>query len=145
MPPITQRTAKRHFSRLCLWAAAVARDEATSNIFTGFRFGGGRKASEQRDMWERAELSRLFATPVWAGCASPTRRTTSGGLIVRDEKFWLPLIAVFSGMRQEEICQLHVEDIRQDEGVWFIDINDRPPRKLKNATAVRRVPVHTPS
>lgn len=143
-PPITQRTAKRHFSALsALWTAAVARDEATSNIFTGFRFGGGRKANEQRDMWERAELGRLFATPVWAGCASRTRRTTSGSLIVRDEKFWLPLIAVFSGMRQEEICQLRVEDIRQDEGVWFIDINDRPPRKLKNATAVRRVPIHS--
>ncbi len=46
-------------------------------------------------------------------------------------------------MRQEEICQLYVEDIRQDEGIWFIDINDRAPRKLKNATAVRRVPIHS--
>jgi integrase len=94
-------------------------------------------------MWDRDELARLFATPVWTGCASHSRRTTPGSLIVRDEKFWLPLIAVFSGMRQEEICQLRVEDIRQDEDVWFIDINDRPPRKLKNATAVRRVPIHS--
>ncbi|UIN37312.1 site-specific integrase [Methylobacterium oryzae] len=142
--PITQRTVKRHFSALsALWTAAVARDQAAANIFSGFRFASSRKASEQRDMWERDELSRLFATPIWTGCASPARRTTRGTLVVRDEKFWLPLIAVFSGMRQEEICQLHVEDIRQDEGVWFIDINDRPPRKLKNATAVRRVPIHS--
>lgn len=142
--PITQRTVKRHFSALsALWTAAVSRDEAAANIFLGFRFASSRKASEQRDMWERDELSCLFATPVWTGCASPARRTTRGTLVVRDEKFWLPLIAVFSGMRQEEICQLHVEDIRRDEGVWFIDIHDRPPRKLKNATAVRRVPIHS--
>ncbi|MEE8629165.1 MULTISPECIES: site-specific integrase [Methylobacterium] len=142
--PITQRTVKRHFSALsALWTAAVARDEAATNIFLGFRFSNTRKASEQRAMWERDELARLFATPIWAGCASPGRRTTPGTLILRDEKFWLPLIAVFSGMRQEEICQLHAEDIRQDEGIWFIDINDRPPRKLKNATAVRRVPIHS--
>ncbi|KQT77414.1 site-specific integrase [Methylobacterium sp. Leaf466] len=141
---ITQKTVKRHFSALStLWTAAVAKDEAAANIFAGFRFTSSRKASEQRDMWERAELARLFATPVWTGCMSPTRRTTPGTLIVRDEKFWLPLIAVFSGMRQEEICQLQVEDIRQDEGVWFVDINDRPPRKVKNVTAVRRVPVHS--
>ncbi len=143
-PVITQRTVKRHFSALsALWTAAVARDEAATNIFAGFRFANSRKASEQRDMWERAELARLFATPIWTGCASAARRTTPGSLILRDEKFWLPLIAVFSGMRQEEICQLHVEDIRQDEDVWFIDINDRPPRKVKNATAVRRVPIHS--
>ncbi|KQO73445.1 site-specific integrase [Methylobacterium sp. Leaf89] len=141
---ITQKTIKRHFSALStLWTAAVAEGDASENIFSGHRFAATRKASEQRDMWERAELVRLFATPVWTGCVSPTRRTTPGGLIVRDEKFWLPLIAVFSGMRQEEICQLHVEDIRQDEDVWFIDINDRPPRKVKNATAVRRVPIHS--
>lgn len=121
----------------------MSRDEAEANIFSGFRFSGGRKASEQRDMWERDELGRLFATPVWTGCASPARRTKPGSFVVRDEKFWLPLIAVFSGMRQEEICQLRVEDIRQEEGVWFIDVNDRPPRKLKNATAVRRVPIHS--
>ena len=141
---ITQKTIKRHFSALStLWTAAVAEGEARENIFSGHRFVATRKPSEQRDMWERAELARLFATPIWTGCASPTRRTTPGSLILRDEKFWLPLIAVFTGMRQEEICQLHVEDIRQDEDVWFIDINDRPPRKLKNATAVRRVPIHS--
>jgi integrase len=38
---------------------------------------------------------------------------------------------------------LHVEDVREAVGIWFFDINDRPPRKLKNATAVRRVPVHS--
>ncbi|MFY9294614.1 MAG: site-specific integrase [Methylorubrum rhodinum] len=141
--PITQKTVKRHFSALStLWTAAAAKDEAAANIFSGFRFANNRKASEQRDMWERADLHRLFTTPVWIGCATATRRTTPGSLILRDEKFWLPLIAVFSGLRQEEICQLQVEDIRQDEDIWYLDINDRPPRKLKNATAVRRVPVH---
>jgi hypothetical protein len=45
-------------------------------------------------------------------------RAEPGSLIIRDERFWLPLIAVFSGMRQEEICQLHVEDVRQADGIW---------------------------
>ena len=141
---ITQKTVKRHFSALsALWTAAVAEGEADENIFAGHRFAAARKPSEQRDMWERAELAQLFATPVWTGCRSAKFRTTPGDQILRDERFWLPLIAVFSGMRQEEICQLHVEDIREADGIWFFDVNDRPPRKLKNATAVRRVPVHS--
>ncbi|BCM86295.1 DUF6538 domain-containing protein [Methylobacterium indicum] len=141
---ITQKTIKRHFSALStLWTAAVAEGEAGENIFSGHRFAATRKPSEQRDMWEQADLARLFVTPVWTGSRSETQRSTPGTLILRDERFWLPLIAVLSGMRQEEICQLQVEDIRQDTGTWYFDINDRPPRKLKNATAIRRVPIHS--
>lgn len=141
---ITQKTVKRHFSALStLWTAAVAEGEAGENIFSGHRFSATRKPSEQRDMWEQADLARLFATPVWTGCRSATQRTTPGALILRDERFWLPLIAVFSGLRQEEICQLQLEDVRQDNETWYFDINDRPPRKLKNTTAIRRVPVHS--
>ena len=62
--------------------------------------------------------------------------------IIRDEKFWLPLIAVFSGMRQEEICQLRLDDVRQAEGIWIFDLREGDGRQLKNGNAVRKVPVH---
>lgn len=141
---ITQKTIKRHFSALStLWTAAVAEGDAGENIFSGHRFSATRKPSEQRDMWEQVDLARLLATPVWTGCRSATQRSTPGALVLRDERFWLPLIAVFSGLRQEEICQLQLEDVRQENEIWYFDINDRPPRKLKNATAIRRVPVHS--
>lgn len=65
-------------------------------------------------------------------CKSLERRSTASSLILRDEAFWLPLIAVFSGLRQEEIGQLHVADIQREDGMWFFDINKRPPRMLKN-------------
>ena len=93
-------------------------------------------------MWTRPELKQLFATPVWTGCKSDVRRGEPGSLLLRDEYYWIPLIGIFSGMRQEEICQLHVEDVREEEGITFFDLNKRPPRKLKNAAAVRLVPVH---
>ncbi|KQP33277.1 integrase [Methylobacterium sp. Leaf104] len=141
---ITQKTVKRHFSALStLWTAAVAEGDASENIFSGHRFSATRKPSEQRDMWEQADLARLFTTPVLTGCRSATQRSTPGTLVLRDERFWLPLIAVFSGLRQEEICQLQLEDVRQENEIWYFDINDRPPRKLKNTTAIRRVPIHS--
>jgi integrase len=140
---ITAKTIKRHFSALsALWTAAEAKGEVETNIFVGFRFGAGKRAVEDRDCWETPELAALFASPVWTGCASEIHRAEPGPLVLRDEKFWLPLIAVFSGMRQEEICQLSLADVRQAEGIWFFDLNTRDGRMLKNATAVRRVPVH---
>ena len=94
-------------------------------------------------MWEQEELRRLFTSPVWAGCASSRRRPTTGDLVIKDERFWLPLVAVFSGLRLEEICQLNVDDVRTSESSVYFDVNARPPRKLKNETTVRQVPVHS--
>lgn len=137
------RTVKRHFSALsALWDEAIPLGVAADKIFSGFKFPQQRRAQDQRPMWTRADLARLFKTPLWAGCKSQGRRSTPGTQIIRDEKFWLPLIAIFSAARQEEICQLHAEDIREEEGVWVFDINAREPRKLKNRSAVRLVPIH---
>ena len=72
----------------------------------------------------------------------PIGRSKPGTHIIRDEKFWLPLIAVFSGMRQEEICQLRLEDVRQAEGIWVFDLREGEGRQLKNSNAIRRVPIH---
>lgn len=140
---LTIRTVKRHMSALsALWEELIPTGAATENIFLGFKFPHQQRAQDQRPMWTRSDLARLFATPTWTGCKSEHRRSTPGPEIIRDEKFWLPLIAVFSGARQEEICQLQVEDIRREEGVWVFDINMKPPRKLKNKSAVRLVPIH---
>lgn len=142
-PRLSVRTVKRHMSALStLWDEAIPSGAASENIFAGFKFPHQRRAQEQRPMWTRGDLARLFASPIWTGCKSEARRSTPGPEIIRDERFWLPLIAVFSGCRQEEICQLHVEDLRQEEGIWVLDINMRPPRRLKNKSAVRLVPVH---
>lgn len=140
---LNQRTVKRHFSALsALWSSAISAGTVKENIFAGFRFAAAKRAKDQRPEWTRAELRTLFSTPVWMGCKSDARRAEPGQLVQRDEYYWIPLIGIFSGMRQEEICQLHVEDVREAEGIFYFDLNDRPPRKLKNGTAVRKVPVH---
>ena len=143
-PRLTTRTVKRHVSALsALWRWAINEKYATGNLFQGFSFPSTLRANEQREMWATEELQLLFRSPIWTGCQSEARRSQAGSRIIRDEKFWLPLIALYSGMRQEEICQLQLEDLRQVEGHWVFDINARPPRKLKNRNAVRKVPIHS--
>ncbi len=67
-------------------------------------------------MWTTDELRTLFSSPVWTGCKSDVRRSMPGSFIFKDEYYWLPLIGLFSAMRQEEICQLHLEDIHESGG-----------------------------
>lgn len=57
---------------------------------------------------------------------------------------WMPLIALFTGMRKEEIAQLTVADIitENGSGVHFIDINRNGGKKTKNVISIRRIPIH---
>lgn len=141
---LSPRTVQRHFAALAsLWASVIEHGRADTNIFADWKFAATKRARDQRQMWEKDELQALFASPVWTGCQSVNRRSKPGQVILRDEKFWLPLIAVFSGMRQEEICQLRLADVRQVEGIWIFDLNMRTGQQLKNANAIRQVPVHS--
>ena len=56
--------------------------------------------------------------------------------------FWVPLIGLFTGMRLEEICQLHCADIYQVDDLWVIDCNSNDGKKLKNLNANRVIPIH---
>ena len=61
-----------------------------------------------------------------------------------EASYWMPLIALYTGARLEEIGQLYVSDIRQDieTKIWYIDINDNDKKRLKNESSRRVVPIH---
>jgi integrase len=67
--------------------------------------------------------------------------------------FWLFLLGLTSGARLEEVGQAHLSDVKEDDGVLFIDIEDRiidqaglagdaPAKSLKNEGSRRVVPIH---
>jgi integrase len=99
-------------------------------------------AHEERDPWSSDDLKALFQCPVWQGCKSEKRQLEPGTATVRNWLFWLPLLGLYTGARLEELCQLRGEDIRDVDGVWCFDINDRDGRLVKNPQSVRSVPVH---
>ena len=140
-------TINRHRAALAaLWNAAREQGHVEGkreeSPFRLWNIAKAKRPQDQRQMWSKDDLNALFQTPLWRGCQSPHRRSKPGDLIIRDEKFWLPLIAVFSGMRQEEICQLRAHDLREEEGVWVFDVNARGGNQVKNSNAVRLVPIH---
>jgi integrase len=72
---------------------------------------------------------------------SPKRHTPETALP------WVSLIAAYTGMRLEEICQLSTADIR-DEGangatVTCIAIHNGGKNHLKNESSARKIPVHS--
>jgi len=57
---------------------------------------------------------------------------------------WIMLVALFTGMRLNEICQLHKEDLRREEGIWYLNVgNEYEGQRVKSETGFRRVPIHS--
>ncbi|MGK7869758.1 site-specific integrase, partial [Falsiroseomonas sp. E2-1-a20] len=149
---ISDKTVKRHLTALSQFLrfamdqghiTKTARDEMVG----GHRFREERKARKQRDAWTPEDLKALFASPVWTG-SHPIRRSEAGPQIIRDAKFWLPILALYHGARLEELADLYRRDVWCDEGTWAVRIvategnGESGDRDLKSDAAERTLPLH---
>ena len=62
-------------------------------------------------------------------------------------RWWLPIAALFTGCRIDELVSSYVQDFKQIDGVWCLDLTDRPVdnksvRRVKNKNSRRIVPIH---
>ena len=87
---------------------------------------------ESRAVFTHDDLTKLFSI---SECQSECFR----GYPFR---YWLPLLGLYTGARENELCQLHFDDIYEKEGVLVIDINKKGKKQLKNPSSARIVPVH---
>lgn len=83
------------------------------------------------------DLARIFDSSIYTAQLSPV----GGG---REAAYWLPLLALFTGARVEELAQLLVTDVRYAEGLGhYLNISDEAAHShLKNPGSRRRIPVH---
>ena len=57
-------------------------------------------------------------------------------------QFWVPLLALYTGARQNEIAQLRVADIAEEDGFPLIGITDYGEgQKIKTEAGIRKVPI----
>lgn len=63
---------------------------------------------------------------------------------MRPSHYWVPLIALFTGMRRSEIFYRVADDIRKDDdGIWYIEVHRRNGSRTKTKTSVRKLPIHS--
>ena len=97
-----------------------------------------RRKGVKREAFTQDELKALF------GDMGKYVQATEGV----PSRFWVPLIALYSGMRLEEICQLHLSDIVKMDGVLCFSINEESGgsgyvKHVKSSAGIRKVPVHS--
>jgi integrase len=114
----------------------IADDVQWSNPFSKMSLPTRRST---REPWETDELRTLFGSPIFTGGERPQ---AGGG----EAAFWLPVLALFTGARLNELAPLTVEDVKVDEasGIHFLNIREvmEQGRRLKTAGSARVIPVH---
>jgi integrase len=115
-------------------------DCVQGNPMKGLKVTTKESPRSARDSFSVDELTAMFNAPLYRGCVSLIKWKEPGlNLFKTSGRFMVPLIALFTGMRLEEVLQLHAEDIKQDgDGVFFFDIC----RKTKNEGSKRKIPIH---
>lgn len=103
---------------------------------------GGTTGKIRREPFSPEELEELFSTPVWTGNDNVRFRTQAGQKIYWDAKYWVPLIALYTGMRREEVCQLTLKNIDEVDGIKFFVLK-KSNMRLKTRSAERDVPIHS--
>jgi integrase len=116
------------------WDWAERHGHAPVKLFNGMKVAKAKHTDEGRKAYTPDQTGKLHAT--LTGNASR--------LVKKDDYKWGALLGLYTGARLREIAQLDVADIRQEGGIWYLDINgDGPNKSLKTPAAKRRVPVHS--
>ena len=123
-----------------------------ANPASGYKreWGMGKKVRTQdkRETFTPDELKKIFSQDWFVTGAGAF--TQSGITNWRPHCYWLPLLALTTGARLNELAQLYLDDVRQSEsGTWLLDFNlDQPDKidgddkSLKTVNAERIVPLH---
>jgi len=83
------------------------------------------------------ELRTIFASEVFASASIDPRE--------RDERFWLPLLAIHQGRRLDEIGTRLVRDVGHDRasGITYMNVSlETPEQSVKNLGSLGQYPIH---
>lgn len=133
MPRIADGTLNKHISALsAVMKFAVANDYRTDDPTKGLNIKAPKKKARQP--YNAADLKGIFGSVLFKAEEW-------------NERQWLPILALYTGCRLEELGQLLVSDVRAEDGAWFfaiqeVDDEGNEVKSVKTDSSVRNVPVH---
>lgn len=137
--PTSSKTARDRFNWIkgLLKYAAQDLEWLPKSPWTGLEIKT--RISSPRSPWSEADVARLLGNDIWTRCALPSDRKAGGWAA-----YWIPLLAMFTGARCSELCQLMVNDIDRTSPVPTLRITDEGVNQhVKTSASIRSVPVHS--
>lgn len=128
--PINSKTVNAHVIFLHgMFKLAVNLEYISRNPATDMQVSIKGDARKLRDVFTGDELKQIFNSEALLDAKYPYQ-------------FWVTILSMFTGARREELCNLYRDDVKQEDGVWYIDITaDKPDKRIKTYQ-IRSVPLH---
>jgi integrase len=128
--------AKKVGSIGTLLQAAFDAGSLAQNVARGMRIPKAKVAPVGRRSFNDKELQQVFASPVFS---QRKRFVSSGG----EAAAWVPILALTTGARLEEICQLRIDDIEchAAHGPLMHITDEGKDQRVKTASSRRIVPL----
>lgn len=142
IPTISDRSLAKYVSEVsALFSWMVKEGYVEANVFDNLHIQPGSSKQLERTFSDE-QLAKLFASALFTGSEGPDKRGIHkpGSCRVRDWRFWLPILAAFTGARQAELAQLEIKDIGTQEGVYYLRVTNSgedPGKSVKNKFSVR--------
>lgn len=146
LPPQHPNTANQKFQIVgsCFKWLRSQYDACAANPMDGIQIptkGPKASANEEKDPFSLSQLQAIFSAPIFRGCASEANWKSAGELVQRgSEKFWIPVLGLFTGARSNELCQLLDTNVRDHDGLAYLVFHK--DMRLKTASSIRSVPIH---
>ncbi len=125
----TINTQLGHINSFFLWCER--HEYIERNPATGLKLKLSKKANEERSVYSTDDLERIFTL---------LREDKLHGW--QQHKLWISLVGLYTGARQNEICQLQTDNIVVKDNIVCFEITDEVEgTSLKNAGSKRLVPI----
>ncbi|MBM0169169.1 site-specific integrase [Altererythrobacter sp. C41] len=108
-------------SPLFKWLAGQPKWAGLGNPCTGL-FHPKVKGKNPRPPFTTDDLNVILQSPLFTGFQADGKEHVPGEQRAHDWRYWIPLVAMFTGARIGEVAQLRLGDVRQERGVWFVHI-----------------------
>ena len=138
--PMDARTVNKLIQRCSTWLNWVVRNGYYEgvNIFHGKSIPSkNRKDAPTRELFSNEQLKLIFNVENYS------KKTLNSTSPCKYVFYWVSIFGLYHGLRLQEICQLHMNDIYPLNKLWVIDINEKTTdKKLKTKNAKRIIPLH---
>lgn len=126
-----------------LFGWGVKQGYLETNRATGLRYEHRARLDQERYVLANTDLKTIFEqSPLYTGCSHKRWRARPGSLVIRDGYFWIPLVALYGGLRLTEIAGLRTKDVYESAGRKCFYVREYEGHRVKNRWAVRMVPIH---
>ena len=130
--PMSSTTINHHLTRISsFFNWAVTNGYASCNYATRLCLKQQIRPDELRGVFDKDDLEKMLIA------LSKLKDDK------KEFKYWLPLVGIFTGARENEIAQLYMDNIIIQEGIPSFDISVKhPDQSIKKITTTRKTPIH---